>query len=111
MTSQERFLKVLVRTLGTGSATAAFVVVVPYAWMNAIHQWLGLATLPDAPVVGYLARSTSAFYALFGGLKSTRRARSRSGHRPAAFTSVRAPVPLDLPQNARGISPVSARSR
>jgi len=68
MTSQERFLKVLIRILGTGSATAAFFVVVPYAWMNAIHQWLGLGTLPDAPVVGYLARSTSAFYALFGGL-------------------------------------------
>ena len=68
MTKPERFLKILVRILGTGSTTAAFFVVVPYAWMDAIHQWLGLGTLPDTPVVGYLARSTSAFYALFGGL-------------------------------------------
>ena len=63
MTNPERCLKVLVRILGTGSATVAVFVVVPYAWMNAIHQWLGLGTLPDTPVVGYLARSTSAFYA------------------------------------------------
>jgi len=68
MTKPEWFLKLAIRILGTGSATAAFFVAVPYAWMNAIHQWLGLGTLPDAPVVGYLARSTSAFYALLGGL-------------------------------------------
>jgi len=68
MTRQERFLKLIIRILGTGSATAAFFVVVPYTWMNAIHQWLGLGRLPDTPVVGYLARSTSAFYALLGGL-------------------------------------------
>jgi hypothetical protein len=36
--------------------------------MNAIHRLLGMGPLPDAPVVGYLARSTSAFYALLGGL-------------------------------------------
>ena len=36
--------------------------------MNAIHAALGLGTLPDAPIVGYLARSTSGFYALLGGL-------------------------------------------
>jgi hypothetical protein len=36
--------------------------------MNAIHQWLGMGDLPAEPVVGYLARSTSAFYAVLGGL-------------------------------------------
>ena len=36
--------------------------------MNAIHQWLDLGTLPDQPIVGYFARSTSAFYAIAGGL-------------------------------------------
>jgi hypothetical protein len=36
--------------------------------MNTIHQWLGLGELPAEPIVGYLARSTSAFYAFFGGL-------------------------------------------
>jgi hypothetical protein len=48
--------------------SAAFFVAAPYSWMNAIHQWLGLGVLPDAPVAGYLARSTSAFYAMLGGL-------------------------------------------
>jgi hypothetical protein len=36
--------------------------------MVAIHQWLGLGEMPDSPVVEYLARSVSAFYALFGAL-------------------------------------------
>jgi hypothetical protein len=36
--------------------------------MNTVHQHLGLGVLPDQPIVGYLARSLSAFYALFGGL-------------------------------------------
>ena len=40
----------------------------PYSWMNAIHQRLGMGELPSEPIVGYLARSTSRFYALFGGL-------------------------------------------
>jgi hypothetical protein len=36
--------------------------------MNLIHQWLGMGELPGAPIVGYLARSTSLFYAMLGGL-------------------------------------------
>ena len=32
------------------------------------HSWLGLGDMPSAPVVEYLARSISAFYALFGGI-------------------------------------------
>jgi hypothetical protein len=40
----------------------------PEAWMDATHRWLGLGPLPADPIVGYLARSTSFFYALLGGL-------------------------------------------
>jgi hypothetical protein len=36
--------------------------------MDATHQWLGLGPLPAEPIVAYLARSTSLFYALLGGL-------------------------------------------
>ena len=68
MTSQERFLQVLLRVIGTSGLLAIPFVVVPYSWMDAIHQGLEMGTLPDAPVVGYLARSTSAFYAILGGL-------------------------------------------
>jgi hypothetical protein len=33
-----------------------------------MHRWLGLGEMPTGPVVEYLARSVSAFYALFGAL-------------------------------------------
>ena len=36
--------------------------------MVAMHAHLGLGRLPDAPIVGYLARSTSAFYPVEGDL-------------------------------------------
>jgi len=40
----------------------------PYTWMDATHRWLGMGALPAEPIVGYLARSLSLFYALLGGL-------------------------------------------
>ena len=48
--------------------TALVFVAAPHDWMISIHAWLGMGALPDTPVVWYLARSTSAFYALLGGL-------------------------------------------
>lgn len=36
--------------------------------MSLTHEWLGMGTLPDKPVLEYLARSTSALCALYGGL-------------------------------------------
>ncbi|MHC4557482.1 MAG: hypothetical protein ACYTFW_07700 [Planctomycetota bacterium] len=68
MTKQDRFFKLFLRILGTAALLAVVAVVMPYSWMNAIHQWLGMGQLPPEPIVGYLARSTSAFYALLGGL-------------------------------------------
>jgi hypothetical protein len=61
-------LKWFLRIIGTSALTALVFVAAPYSWMDGIHQWLGLGKLPSEPVVGYLARSTSAFYALQGGL-------------------------------------------
>jgi hypothetical protein len=43
-------------------------VFLPYSWMNAIHQALGLGTLPDLPIVAYLTRSISLLYALLGAV-------------------------------------------
>jgi len=68
MPNHERFLQLFLRIIGTTSLTAAFFVFVPDVWMGAVHERLGLGDLPDAPIVGYLARSTSAFYAMLGGL-------------------------------------------
>jgi hypothetical protein len=68
MTKQDIFFRLLLRVIGTAALFAVIAVVMPYSWMNAIHEWLGLGLLPSEPIVGYLARSTSAFYAIFGGL-------------------------------------------
>jgi hypothetical protein len=40
----------------------------PLRWMDAIHRAIGMGALPDGPIVEYLARSTSSFYALLGAL-------------------------------------------
>ena len=68
MTKQYRFLRLFLRIIGTAAFLALVAVVMPYSWMNTVHQRLGMGQLPSEPVVGYLARSTSAFYALLGGL-------------------------------------------
>jgi len=64
----ETFLRFVLRWIGTLSLLALGAIVMPYSWMDATHQWLGLGRLPDQPIVGYLARSVSALYALLGGL-------------------------------------------
>jgi hypothetical protein len=65
---QENFLRLFLRIVGSVSLLAFFCMLMPHAWMNATHQWLGMGRLPDEPIVGYLAKSTCAFYALLGGL-------------------------------------------
>jgi hypothetical protein len=64
----ERILQLLLRVVGSIALLAIPCVLMPYSWMNAIHHGLGMGELASEPVVGYLARSTSAFYALLGGL-------------------------------------------
>ena len=61
-------MRLLLRLIGTAAPLAVVAVVMPYSWMDAIYEWLGIGRLPSDPIVGYLARSTSAFYALLGGL-------------------------------------------
>jgi hypothetical protein len=67
-TWQERLLRILVRWVGGVSLLALVLVFMPHAWMDGIHRALGMGTLPAIPVVGYLTRSLSLFYALMGGL-------------------------------------------
>ncbi len=61
-------LRGILRFFGTTSLLALIFVAAPHSWMTAIHAGLGLGELPSTPIVWYLARSTSAFYALLGGL-------------------------------------------
>ena len=63
-TWQERVLCFFLRWVGGVSLLALVAVFMPYSWMDTIHQALGMGTLPAVPIVGYLARSLSLFYAL-----------------------------------------------
>lgn len=68
MLEPERCLQWLLRAVGGVALLALPCVVLPEAWMDRVHQGLGLGPLPGEPIVGYLARSTSAFYTILGGL-------------------------------------------
>jgi len=62
------WLKLLLRVYGAVLLLAIPAIALPFDWMNAIHQWLGMGELPRVPIVSYLARTTSVLFALFGGV-------------------------------------------
>ena len=68
MIRSEWLLKIVLRVTGVACLFATVAVFMPTCWMQCVHEWLGLGELPTQPVVVYLARSTSAFYAILGGL-------------------------------------------
>ena len=64
----EWWLKRLLCLFGGTCWLAVFAFVMPRSWMAVTHEWLGMGTLPEKPVVEYLARTTSALCAFYGGL-------------------------------------------
>jgi hypothetical protein len=68
MTWAERNLVLFLRACAALLLLALVPVVMPFAWMDAVHRAMGLGELPDVPIVGYLTRSASALYAMHGGL-------------------------------------------
>jgi hypothetical protein len=68
VTKSDKALVILLRFVGVPALFALVAVFMPESWMAATHRWLGLGEMPTAPVVEYLARSLSAFYALVGAL-------------------------------------------
>ena len=68
MSRDERVLCWLLRVIGALALLAIPCCAMPYSWMDAVHQWLGMGKLPEEPIVGYLARSISAFYGAMGGM-------------------------------------------
>ena len=58
----------LLRFDAIGQMTAVIAIAMPHAWMDSAHRWAGLGEMPEAPVVGYLARTLSAFYVMHGAL-------------------------------------------
>jgi hypothetical protein len=64
----ERRLSLLLRGVGCLDLMALIAVVMPQHWMDVGHKFLGLGPIPHDPIVGYLARSASALYALHGAM-------------------------------------------
>jgi len=77
----ERGLIWLLRATGAVSSLALVAVFLPRSWMAASHAAMGLGPLPEAPIVDYLARTLSAFYAVHGALLLTL-SRDVRRHRP-----------------------------
>ncbi len=68
MTIQCRWLQRLMYLIAATLLLASFAVVMPRSWMEQIAQWTGTGPLPSLPLAGYLARQTSALYALHGAM-------------------------------------------
>ncbi len=68
MTRADNVVAILLRFLGVAALFALVAIFMPMSWMATTHRWLRLGEMPTAPVVEYLARSLSAFYALSGFL-------------------------------------------
>ncbi len=68
MSNRERKLAFVLRALGFLDLLAIFAVVIPSAWLSVAHAWAGLGPFPAEPIAEYLARSTSALYALHGAM-------------------------------------------
>ncbi len=68
MGSAEKILVILLRFNAALLLMALLPLVMPFAWMDAIHRWLEMGELPAVPIVQYLARSVSLLYAIHGAL-------------------------------------------
>ena len=56
----------VLRAAGATEMLAFGAVVMPRGWMQAAHQWLGMGTMPDAPVLDFMIRQASFTYGLHG---------------------------------------------
>jgi len=63
-----RRLAAVLIAFGLLDLAALAAVVMPREWMAAMNGVAGLGLLPAEPIVGYLARSSSALYSLHGAL-------------------------------------------
>ena len=68
MIRADKALVIRLRAVGVTALFALVSVFTPVSWLAASHRWLGLGEMPTGPVVEYLARSLSAFYAIMGAL-------------------------------------------
>jgi hypothetical protein len=68
LANPHRRLAAVLRILGTLDLFALLAALSPRSWIVLAHEWCGLGSLPDGPIVGYLFRSSSLLYALHGAM-------------------------------------------
>jgi hypothetical protein len=56
----------MLRATGLLDLLALVAVIAPRTWITDIHRTLGMGDFPIEPIAGYLARSTSIWYASYG---------------------------------------------
>lgn len=65
MTSQ-RLQALLLRLAGTVEILAFFAVIMPRAWMEPSHAWLGLGEMPQGSLIMFMIRQASYAYGMHG---------------------------------------------
>ena len=58
----------MLRTVGAVECLAFAAVVIPFRWMEPVHEWLGLGPMPEGAVLRYLIRGASFVYGVHGML-------------------------------------------
>ena len=66
MNRQQTILGVILRVIGFFSMLAIGAVVMPFSWIQQIHQCLRMGEMAEGPIVEYLVRSLSLGYAMVG---------------------------------------------
>jgi hypothetical protein len=56
----------LLRLVGTIEILAFISVVMPRAWMDVSHAWLGLGEMPGGPIIMFMIRQASYAYGMHG---------------------------------------------
>jgi len=64
--SRQRLQSWLLRFAGAVEILAFIAVVMPRAWMEASHAWLGLGEMPGGPVLMFMIRQASYSYGMHG---------------------------------------------
>lgn len=64
--NRERLLVWLLRLAGAVEILAFISVVMPRSWMEISHEWLGMGTMPDGPLVMFMIRQASYAYGMHG---------------------------------------------
>ena len=64
--STEQLQSWLLRLAGSVEILAFLAVVMPRAWMETSHTWLGLGQMPDGPIIMFMIRQASYTYGMHG---------------------------------------------